>query len=163
MTDPITTPAQMREADYCPFCGGMTETDFYQPYRSIGGKLGKACAIYCLDCSANMTICHEDRPGVDLEHLMSALVTEWNRRAMPEAEPEPLAVQARAEALDALLADDEMCLRLAEGYDREDAAQRGEPTPHTMGEDGYAEWAADRIACAKEGLRAIRAMMEKPE
>ena len=66
--------------------------------------------------------------------------------------------QVRAEALEALLADDEMCLRLAEGYDREYAAQRGEPSPHTMGEDGYSEWAADRIACAKEGLRAIRAM-----
>ena len=94
MTD-ITTPAQMREADYCPFCGGMTETDFYQPYCSIGGKLGKACAIYCLDCSANMTICHEDHPGVDPEHLMSALVTEWNRRALPVAEPAPLAVRVK--------------------------------------------------------------------
>jgi hypothetical protein len=65
----------------------------------------------------------------------------------------------RDKALDAILADDELCLRLAEGYDREDAAQRGEPNPHSMGEDGYSEWALGRVSCAKEGLRAaIRAM-----
>ena len=65
----------------------------------------------------------------------------------------------RDQALDAILADDELCLRLAEGYDREDAAQRGEPNPHSMGEDGYSEWALGRVSCAKEGLRAaIRAM-----
>lgn len=88
------------------------------------------------------------------------VVTATRERVLSQIEAVSVA-QVRAEALDALLADDEMCLRLAEGYDREDAAQRGEPTPHTMGEDGYAEWAADRIACAKEGLRAIRALIER--
>lgn len=79
---------------------------------------------------------------------------------VPRALAETAAAQMRAAALRDVLADDEMCLRLAEGYDREDAAQRGEPTPHSISE-GYAEWAADRIACAKEGLRAaIRALPE---
>lgn len=62
-------------------------------------------------------------------------------------------------ALQALLSDDESCLRMAEAYDRESAAQIGEPNPHDidraarMGD--YAEWAADRIACAKEAIRAL--------
>ena len=50
--------------------------------------------------------------------------------------------------------DDEFCLRFAEGYDREDAAQRGESDPHADKGDGYAEWAAGRIACVRSGLGA---------
>ena len=89
-----------------------------------------------------------------LEAAKSAAEADHAARILSQIDAVP-AAQVRAEALDALLADDEMCLRLAEGYDREDAAQRGEPSPHTMGDEGYAEWAADRIACAKEGLRAL--------
>lgn len=51
--------------------------------------------------------------------------------------------------------DDETCLRFAEAYDREDAAQRGEPSPHADKGEGYAEWVADRIACARAGLAAL--------
>ena len=65
----------------------------------------------------------------------------------------------RDKALGAILADDETCLRLAEGYDREDAAQHGEPSLCFVVGDGYSEWALGRVSCAKEGLRAaIRAM-----
>ena len=59
----------------------------------------------------------------------------------------------------ALLADDEACLRTSEAYDRQAAAQIGEPNPHDidwverMGD--YVEWAADWIACAKEAIRAL--------
>lgn len=55
---------------------------------------------------------------------------------------------------------DEACLRFAEGYDREDAAQRGEPSPHDADSEGYAEWATDRIGCVRAGLRALRAQAE---
>ena len=51
---------------------------------------------------------------------------------------------------------DEQCLRFSEGYDREDAAQRGEASPHCEGPE-YAEWAAERIACVREGLAALAA------
>lgn len=50
---------------------------------------------------------------------------------------------------------DETCLRFAEGYDREDAAQRGEPSPHDVEGEDYAEWAMDRIACVRAALRAL--------
>lgn len=66
----------------------------------------------------------------------------------------PASVQ---EAAKVLLGDDEACLRLAEAYDREDGAQRGDPSPHVLGRDepDYAEWAQDRVGCAKAALRAI--------
>lgn len=53
--------------------------------------------------------------------------------------------------------DDETCLRFAEGFDREDAAQIGEPSVHDLLRDtpDYAEWAADRIACVRAGLAAV--------
>lgn len=51
--------------------------------------------------------------------------------------------------------DDETCLLFAEGYDREDAAQRGEPSPHDAEGEDYAEWAMDRIACVRAALRAL--------
>ena len=69
-----------------------------------------------------------------------------------------------ATALRSLLADDEACLRMAEAYDREAAAQIGEPNPHDidraerMGD--YAEWAAGRIVCAKEAIRSLMARGE---
>ena len=78
--------------------------------------------------------------------------------------PDPALIAPLPAALQALLADDEACLRMAEAYDREDAAQRGEADPHgldrapRMGD--YADWAADRIACAKEAIRAAIADTE---
>lgn len=51
--------------------------------------------------------------------------------------------------------DDETCLLFAEGYDREDAAQRGEPSPHDAEGEDYAEWAMDRVACVRAALRAL--------
>ena len=51
--------------------------------------------------------------------------------------------------------DDEACLRFAEAYDGEDAAQRGERNPHAEKGEGYAEWAAGRITCVRAGLGAV--------
>jgi len=62
------------------------------------------------------------------------------------------------QALQRLLDDDEACLRMAEAYDKEEAAQMGEPSPHVFCDDEfYAEWAAERIACAKAAIRAVMA------
>ena len=66
----------------CPFCGGVAEQDYQQPYRSlIAGKIGKACTIYCTECSANVILCHEDHHGVSPDDLMAELVAAWNRSA----------------------------------------------------------------------------------
>lgn len=51
--------------------------------------------------------------------------------------------------------DDEICLRFAEAFDAEDAAQRGEPSPHSGKGEGYAEWAAERITCVRAALAKI--------
>ena len=51
--------------------------------------------------------------------------------------------------------DDETCLRFAQAYDREDAAQRGEADPHAEKDESYAEWAADRVSCVRAGLGAV--------
>ena len=50
---------------------------------------------------------------------------------------------------------DETCLRFAEAYDREDAAQRGEADPHAEKDESYAEWAAERVSCVRAGLAAV--------
>jgi hypothetical protein len=66
----------------CPFCGARAELDTRRGYRSLsGGKLGSEVSIYCLSCSANMTICHEDVPGVDPSQLAEELTEKWNTRA----------------------------------------------------------------------------------
>ena len=62
---------------------------------------------------------------------------------------------------------DDLCRAFAEAYDREDAAQRGEPSPWMLddaGDIGDAErWQAERIACVRAGLAALvkAAIMEK--
>lgn len=77
----------------CPFCKGDAERDYLQPYRSLAaGRLGKACAIYCTDCGAEMVQCHEDHEEVSPDDLMAMMVEAWNRRAIDPA-------QIRADAL----------------------------------------------------------------
>jgi len=55
--------------------------------------------------------------------------------------------------------DDDLCRLFAEGFDREDSAQRGEPNPWTLDDEGDigdgANWQAERIACVRAGLRKI--------
>ena len=63
--------------------------------------------------------------------------------------------QALRDLLAELLGDDETCLRMAEAYDREDAAQMGEVSPHSFKDEGYSDWAIERIACAKAAIRAL--------
>ncbi|SFX49248.1 hypothetical protein SAMN04244548_01227 [Paracoccus pantotrophus] len=52
-------------------------------------------------------------------------------------------------------ATDAACEALARAYDREDAAQRGEPDPWSIGIEEEPEWVAGRIACARAGLAAL--------
>lgn len=55
---------------------------------------------------------------------------------------------------------------LAQAYDKEDAAQRGEPDPWNLddpGDIGDSEnWIAERIACAEAGITAYRAALSHP-
>lgn len=179
MTDPITTSAQMREAAAreCDRLGAE--------FAAEGAPIAKRMMDLASDRIRALPVAEPGHPAVGLlrgamdavaitkvAKTISSTITSFDlawehqsdqhrsmcmdaaARILPQIEAIP-AAQVRAEALRDVLADDEMCLRLAEGYDREDAAQRGEPSPHTMGDEGYAEWAADRIACAKEGLRAL--------
>lgn len=54
---------------------------------------------------------------------------------------------------------DELCRAFAEAYDREDAAQRGEPNPWSLDDPGdiggAEEWQRERIACVRAGLAAL--------
>ncbi len=53
---------------------------------------------------------------------------------------------------------DRQCASFAAAYDREDAAQIGEPSPWDAGADE--EWTAGRISCVRQGLRAIKGETE---
>ena len=65
---------------------------------------------------------------------------------------------AKIAALQRLHDSDEACLRMAAAYDREEAAQMGEPSPHVFCDDEfYAEWVAERIACARAAIKALMA------
>ena len=104
MTDQITIPAQMREAAAlmpCPFCGGEANVehsihdDDHRFPRSfwhvrvicMGCDLAQRWALY-----GKQEPRYNDHEGrVEAE---AAAITAWNRRALPVAEPEPLAVNA---------------------------------------------------------------------
>lgn len=68
------------------------------------------------------------------------------------------ATDAVQEAARVLLDDPAAVMALAEVYDREDSAQRGEPDPHGSlfeNEPYRAEWLDERKHCAVAALRAI--------
>ena len=69
MTDPITTPAQMREAAAllpCPFCGG-------EAYLSEDASHSRAYFIGC-----NVEDCFGE---IHWEQTKAAAIAAWNRRA----------------------------------------------------------------------------------
>jgi hypothetical protein len=66
----------------CPFCGEPAETDDRRDYRNIStGKIGRAVAVYCTRCPADMTFCCEDATERHPDDLMAELLDNWNRRA----------------------------------------------------------------------------------
>ena len=70
MTDPISTPAQMREAAAllpCPFCGSEAET--------VTGPVPRKWGVMCRACDA----WRDDRCATAAEAIAA-----WNRRAQPE-------------------------------------------------------------------------------
>jgi hypothetical protein len=71
--------------------------------------------------------------------------------------------QSLRDALAIILADAQILRWIAEGYDREDAAMIGEPDPWALddaGDIGDAEtWQAERIGCARAGLRHAAARL----
>ena len=72
----------MSELKPCPFCGGEAEADTMQGFRAMAsGRLENAAAIYCRDCSAQMSFCYSDEPDIPREDVMANLVVAWNTRA----------------------------------------------------------------------------------
>lgn len=75
------------------------------------------------------------------------------------AEGQKIKSRALSEALISGKWTDEMCRAFAEGHDREEAAQRGEPNPWNLddaGDIGDADgWRAERVACVRAGLAEV--------
>ena len=66
----------------CPFCGGEAEMDTQRAYRNIEtSHVEDAVAIYCLSCSADMTMCKRDVRPMSDEDIIEALRDQWNRRS----------------------------------------------------------------------------------
>jgi hypothetical protein len=65
----------------CPFCGGDVELDRMRAFRALhDSHVGNAVAIYCLKCSAEMSMCYEDFPEYEVESLATILRDAWNLR-----------------------------------------------------------------------------------
>jgi hypothetical protein len=70
-----------RELAPCPFCGGRAELDTHRSFRALQtGRVENACAVYCLECSADQSFCYSDAPGVDREAIVADVIARWNRR-----------------------------------------------------------------------------------
>jgi len=94
--------------------------------------------------------------------LVSNLVTVTKSKTAHDIETAIRALtppDLTAAAARVLLGDENALRKLTFAYDREDAAQRGEPNPHTFidldAPDMGASWVNERIGCAVSALRAI--------
>lgn len=64
----------------CPHCGGNVESDPTQGFTPLGGgPIGHQVAIYCLECPAQMSFCHDDWDG-SLGDLVVQISKDWNKR-----------------------------------------------------------------------------------
>lgn len=65
----------------CPFCGGDAEADTQQGFRCMSdGQLGKAVAIYCTKCTAQIDMCYDDFPEYSPDSMLTLLKEAWNNR-----------------------------------------------------------------------------------
>jgi hypothetical protein len=66
----------------CPFCNGPAELDTQQGYISLeDGVLRRQAAVYCNECSAHITLCYRDAPGMMRHDVVRVVVDCWNMRA----------------------------------------------------------------------------------
>lgn len=79
-----TTPAVGVNADglkSCPFCGGKAELDGRQAYRNLSsGQIENQSIVYCLKCTANISICHRDHRDISHDDLNFVVTEQWNTR-----------------------------------------------------------------------------------
>lgn len=65
----------------CPFCGGDAEADLARGFVNWKGNPCNAVAIYCQNCSVEVSMCYGDYPHLTLEEIYSECLKIWNRRA----------------------------------------------------------------------------------
>ncbi len=66
----------------CPCCRGDAEMDTQQAFRALAdGRIGHACAIYCVKCSLTVSWCYADVPELSHEDVAREVTEAWNRRA----------------------------------------------------------------------------------
>ena len=66
----------------CPMCGGPAEMDTLRGYRRWSdGSVGNAIAVYCTECTLEISVCRDDVPDIEPEQVAEM----WNRRAQPAA------------------------------------------------------------------------------
>lgn len=85
MSNPTETtvrePVGSGELLPCPFCGGQAESDTMQGFRRMkDGRMGNAVAIYCTQCTVQMTMCHEDFPEYTPDDCLGIMKDAWNIR-----------------------------------------------------------------------------------
>lgn len=65
----------------CAHCGGTADSDRARGFINYEGKQSNAVAIYCLDCSIEVSLCYGDFPDHTVDELYAECLRIWNRRA----------------------------------------------------------------------------------
>lgn len=70
-----------QELKPCPFCGSKAEMDSRQGFINFKRERRLRVSVYCLQCDAHMTFCHDDYQQYSVVELMEMARKNWNRRA----------------------------------------------------------------------------------
>lgn len=81
-----TAMSEEVELEACAHCSGKAEMDSMQGFISLSTNLLEhRCAVYCLNCSVQVSVCYGDVPEMSDGEVISHVSGIWNQR--PTTDP----------------------------------------------------------------------------